>query len=244
MLSLEQQNELRERYRRQNPSWRPATEIFADLVRNHLHPDSLVLDLGCGRGGLVEQLGHPLKQIVGIDPDLISLREHRLANRLPTIGRVVGLSQNLPFADERFDLILASWVLEHLAKPTVDFGQISRVLRASGFFIFITPNKRHPLATINRIMGRFGTLQDLIVKRIYDRAPADTFSTFYRANTAVEIQRLAQTTGMQLVELHPIADPTYLAFRPSWLSLAGALEEKLPAERHIHFVGILRREAG
>jgi hypothetical protein len=30
------------------------------------------------RGGLVEQLAHPLPQMVGIDPDWLSLREHRL----------------------------------------------------------------------------------------------------------------------------------------------------------------------
>ena len=69
MLTLDRQNALREAYRIMRPGWQPATERFAALVRTHLSPDSRILDLGCGRGGLVEQLNHPLAQIVGIDPD-------------------------------------------------------------------------------------------------------------------------------------------------------------------------------
>ncbi|MEM9773061.1 MAG: hypothetical protein AAF902_00670 [Chloroflexota bacterium] len=56
MLSLDKQNELREEYRQLRPDWRPATELYADLVRSHLTPTSELLDLGCGRGGLIEQL--------------------------------------------------------------------------------------------------------------------------------------------------------------------------------------------
>ena len=65
MLSLDRQNKLREQYRQMHPTWRPATEVFADLVRAQLRPESRVLDVGCGRGGLVEQLEHPLPQVVG-----------------------------------------------------------------------------------------------------------------------------------------------------------------------------------
>ena len=50
MLSLERQNELREAYRRANPGWRPATEVYADLVRGRLSGQARLLDLGCGRG--------------------------------------------------------------------------------------------------------------------------------------------------------------------------------------------------
>ncbi|MFW6098202.1 MAG: methionine biosynthesis protein MetW, partial [Chloroflexota bacterium] len=78
MLPLDRQNTLREQYRRRHPQWRPATEVYAELVRQNLRPDSRVLDLGCGRGGLVEQLEHPLRLIAGVDPDHRSLREHRL----------------------------------------------------------------------------------------------------------------------------------------------------------------------
>jgi ubiquinone/menaquinone biosynthesis C-methylase UbiE len=143
MLSLEKQNQLREQYRQLRPNWHPATEVYAQLVKHYVKTNSRVLDLGCGRGGLVEQLAQPLEQLVGIDPDWQSLRAHRLS-----LPRVVGISGRLPFAAASFDLIFASWLLEHLENPAQDLAEISRVLRPGGVFVFITPNARHPLGVL------------------------------------------------------------------------------------------------
>jgi SAM-dependent methyltransferase len=242
MLSIERQNALREQYRQENPGWRPATEVYAGVVRDRLRPNSRVLDLGCGRGGLVEQLGHPLLQVVGLDPDLRSLIEHRLANEKPSFPRAAAWSSRLPFADSSFDLIFASWVLEHLAHPQEDLGQIARVLRPDGCFVFITPNKRHPLTGLNRLLGRLSSFQDRFVQRAYGRAPGDTFPAYYRANTASKLQHLAQASNMQLIELAFISDPTYLAFRPVLFSLSRRLESRLAEEKGIHLVGCMRRE--
>ena len=241
MLSLDRQNELREAYRRGHPGWQPATEVYAGWVRTNLRPKSRVLDLGCGRGGLDEQLDHPLDQITGLDPDILSLLEHRLAGVEPPIARVNGASREPPFADGSFDLVFASWVLEHLSDPAIDFNQIGRVLRPGGVFIFITPNKRHPLIGFNRLAGRIGGLQDRLVERFYGRAAADTYPAYYRANDPATIDRLAQDAGLELVEIKAIPDPTYLAFRPALFRLANLLEERLPAGRAIHLVGLARR---
>jgi SAM-dependent methyltransferase len=241
MLSLEQQNRLRERYRRSNPGWRPATEVYADLVRQNIPADGRLLDLGCGRGGLVEQLGLPLKQVVGVDPDVQSLREHRLADRRPPMPRVAAFSERLPFAAATFDLVFASWLLEHLQHPERVFRQIGRILRPGGLFVFITPNKRHPLSGLNRLAGRFAGLQGSAVQRLYGRAPEDTFPVSYRANTVAELRELARFGGMNLAWLEVISDPTYLVFRPFLLPLAGRLESRLAADRGIHLVGCCRR---
>ena len=142
MLSLDQQNLLRERYRFENPYWRPATETYAALVRSYLNDDSRVLDLGCGRGGVVEQLGHPPALVTGVDPDWLSLAEHRLHG----IKRVTSVSSSLPLRPQSFDVILASWLFEHLDQPGATFRQIFRVLKPGGVLIFIAPNGRHPVA--------------------------------------------------------------------------------------------------
>ena len=241
MLSLDRQNELREAYRRAHPGWQPATEIYAAWVRANLRPESRILDLGCGRGGLVEQLDHPLDQITGLDPDFLSLKGHRLAGAEPPLARVNGASQKLPFAAGSFDLVFASWVLEHLAEPAADFDQIGRVLRPGGVFIFITPNKGHPLIGFNRLAGRVGGLQDRLVGRLYGRAAADTYPAFYRANDPATIGRLARSAGMELAQIKAIPDPTYLAFRPALFRLANLLEDRLPDGRAIHLVGVTRR---
>ncbi len=231
MLTLGRQNALRERLRATQPGWQPATEQFADTVRQHLTPTARVLDLGCGRGGLVEQLAHPHAQIIGIDPDHDSLREHRL-----DIARVNGLSP-LPFAAASFDLIYASWVLEHWAHPQRELSEIGRILKPGGAFVFITPNAQHPLLWANYALART-QLQDRLVETLYGRAEADTFAIHYRANTPTALYNLAKKAGLMLHTLHLISDPTYLAFTPSLFRLATAVEQYLP---NIHLVGLLKR---
>jgi SAM-dependent methyltransferase len=238
MLALERQNELREKYRRQRPDWQPATEFYAELVRSRLEPSSVVLDLGCGRGGLVEQLEHPLRQVIGVDPDLVSLREHRLAGAMPLAA---ALSDTLPFQEACFDMVLASWLLEHLAEPGKVMGEIGRVLRPGGVFVFITPNLRHPLIGLNNLINRFSNLQSKLVDLFYGRPSADTFPAYYRANTRAEIRKMAAGVGMALVVSQAISDPTYLALRPNWFDAAVRLEERLPPDRAVHLVGMIEK---
>ncbi len=234
MLSLDKQNEWRERYRAAHPGWRPATELYADLVRQQLTPEARVLDIGCGRGGLVEQLAHPLAQVVGLDPDWLSLHQHRLA-----LPRVAAFSDDLPFAPNTFDVAFASWVLEHLARPFLTFQAIARVLKPGGVFLFITPNGRHPLALLNKTVGKLGRLQGRLVAGLYGRSADDTFATHYRANSQTDLQALASQTGLQLASLHTVPDPTYLAFNRPLFRLMTYFEDALPAGRKIHLVGIL-----
>jgi SAM-dependent methyltransferase len=205
-------------------------------VRQRLTPQSKVLDLGCGRGGLVEQLSHPLSQVVGVDPDLLSLQEHRLP-----LPRLQAISHHLPFHGNSFDLVFASWLLEHLAQPLTDFREISRILRPGGCFIFITPNVRHPLSTLNRILGRVGRVQSLLVSRLYGRDAPDTFPTYYRANDEPQLAQLAQQAGLRLAELHFVADPTYLAFTPTLFRLSTWVDERLATARKLHLVGALAK---
>jgi len=238
MLSLERQNELREKYNQQRPDWQPATEFYAELVRSRLEPESFVLDLGCGRGGLVEQLEHPRNQIVGVDPDVVSLKEHRLAGEMPLTA---ALSTPLPFEDMQFDMVFASWVLEHLAQPKKTLAEVGRVLRPGGAFIFITPNKRHPLIAFNNLVNRFSKLQDELVRLFYGRAATDTFPAYYRANTSGDLRKMAAELGMTLVVSQAIPDPTYLALRPNWFDTAVWLEERLPQSRAVHLVGMIEK---
>src|SRR5947209_3984551 len=101
MLPLDRQNRYRERFRREHPGWRSSGDEFEALARQRLGPASRVLDLGCGRGGVMELLWREVRAAVGVDPDLASLREHRAG--LPL---VCARGEALPFPAERFDLVI------------------------------------------------------------------------------------------------------------------------------------------
>src|SRR3954463_13847129 len=108
-LSLDRQNAYRARYAAQQPGWRPATEVYEQFIRQQIKPGARLLDLGCGRGGVLEQLQDVEAQTIGFDPDLESLREHRI----PNLPRATALADRLPLRDTCIDVVVCSWVFEH-----------------------------------------------------------------------------------------------------------------------------------
>jgi len=230
MLSLDRQEWYRQRYAEARPHWRPASHVYRDLVAARLCPSARVLDLGCGRGGVMEQLHVRAGFTTGLDPDLRSLRDHRA----PSLSLTCGVAEALPFADDAFDLVCCSWVLEHLRRPAHVFAEAARVLGANGQFVFLAPNVRHPLLVLNRALS---WTQGRLVDRLYDRAELDTFPAFYRANSPASIRSLARTAGFEHVSLRFVGDPTYLAFNEPLFRLACFLERLTPRLMRVHLVG-------
>src|SRR2546430_17555628 len=108
-LPLPVQNAYRERYRAIKPGWRSSGDQLEAIVRSHVTRESRVLDLGCGRGGVVELIWRDVKMAAGLDPDSPSLADHRAAG-MPVVRGVGG---RMPLSDQSFDLIVCLWVFEH-----------------------------------------------------------------------------------------------------------------------------------
>lgn len=232
MLPLSKQNAYREKYKRRRSHWRTSGEVFEALTRQHLTPTTRVLDIGCGRGGVMELFWREVRLSVGLDPDLVSLRERRAS--FPAVN---GLGEALPFADSTFELVMAMWVLEHLRAPERALAEVRRVLKPGGHFLFITPNAHHPLLFVNRFSWAFPAVQRWLVPKLYGRAEADTFRVHYRANTRTRLRALAAAHGFQVSSLSAIKDPTYLAFNDMFFQLSVGLEALLPNDLGVHLVG-------
>jgi len=163
--------------------------------------------------------------------DVASLVEHRA----PAVTRVTASAEALPFADGSFDLVICSWVLEHLQRPERAFAEISRVLRPGGHFIFLTPNARHPITLLNRLFP--GGIQRPLVAKFYGRAEEDTFPVVYRANTRKHIDELARKAKLRCVTFAYIEDPTYLALNEVCFRISVFLEKLIPRSGKVHIVG-------
>lgn len=237
MLPLDRQNAYREKYRTQTPGWRTSGEVYEALVRRYVSRPASLLDLGCGRGGVIELVHADLGLPVGLDPDLHSLREHRQ----PRVRRVCGLADCLPFPAASFDLVTAAWLFEHLPSPEAAFAEVARVLRPGRQCVFLTPNALNPIVAANRRLAP--ALQRRLVPRLYGRAEADTFRVRYAANTAARIERLARRAGLRLSELHLVGDPTYLAFNDILYTLSAFAERLLPRGWKVHLVGVIEKPA-
>jgi ubiquinone/menaquinone biosynthesis C-methylase UbiE len=121
-----------------------------------------VLDAGCGTGLLTLAFlrvhGRPA-DIASIDLSLRSLQTaRRAAEKLPKgPRRRVAFAQSnalaLPFADETFDLVLTSGVLEYLPLRE-GLGELARVLAPGGHLLFV-PVRPSPLTLLLEVMFRF-----------------------------------------------------------------------------------------
>ena len=226
----------RRRYAMLRPGWEPATMRYQRWVAAAVSKEDRVLDLGCGRGGIVERL-ESVGSWTGADPDLNSLREHRRRS----LSRCCAQSERLPFTAATFDIVVTSWVLEHLPNPEQTLREIARLLRPGGSFFFLTPNTSHPLPRLSRTMSALHPLQQRIVTLCYGRQPADTYPVTYRANTAAEIERLGAQVNLRLARIEWIEDPSYLAWGPLSLLAAIGLDLVLPGTWRVHLVGELTR---
>jgi len=73
-----------------------------------------VLEVGCGEGRLTWKYAHAAKQVVGIDPDLDTVRVanyDRPDELRKTTTFACASSLKLPFPNESFDIALFSWSL-------------------------------------------------------------------------------------------------------------------------------------
>lgn len=233
MLPLDRQNGYRRRYAALVPGWHSSGDLFESLVRDSIKPTTHLLDIGGGRGGLIEKIHTEVGTATALDPDFLSLAEHRAQS----VRRICGLAEALPFPALEFDLITAIWLLEHLADPETVFSEIHRILKPGGRFIFLTPNALHPILIANRLSKLAPTLQRKLIPRLYARAEADTFPVQYRANTSSTLHALCERVGLQL-ELKFVADPTYTAFNESLFRASVFLEQLIPTSFKIHLIGV------
>jgi SAM-dependent methyltransferase len=237
LLPLEVQNAYRARYRAMRPGWRTSGDQFEELVRSYVTPQSQVLDLGCGRGGVVELFWRDVTLAAGLDPDAPSLTEH---HGFPVIR---GRGEQLPFAGQSFDLVVCLWVLEHVESPEDVLREVHRVLRPGGHFVFLTPNLRHPLLLMNRVAGALPRLQRRVVPRMYGRVEADTFRVRYRANTESVLRATAARCGLDVAEIRVLSDPTYLALNNFMFRASAFTERLLPKGWGVHLLGDFTRRA-
>jgi 2-polyprenyl-6-hydroxyphenyl methylase/3-demethylubiquinone-9 3-methyltransferase len=162
------------------------------------------LDVGCGGGLLAEEFARLGLAVTGVDPSANSLataRRHAAASGLE-IDYEQAVGESLPFDDARFDVVYCCDVLEHVSNVDLVVGQIARVLRPGGAFLFDTINRTtaSKLATIT------------VAQKWLKLAPPD-FHVWEMYITPTELERVLTVHGLvqqDLVGLRPGGNPIAL----------------------------------
>ncbi len=230
MLKLDRQEQLRQRYKTIKSGYRPALEVYKEIADSLVEETTWLLDAGCGEGNLVDDYMPIAQHVIGVDRYILKTIE---------INQVTKADLTLlPFADQTFDVVMCSWVLEHLEEPMTVFREIGRVLVPGGHFLFITPNALNYLIWLRRLIpNRFSTS---VVDAIYDRGEDYIFQTHYRANTPTTLQRQLTELGFEHCRLECISDPTYIAINEVMFHVSilwERLMELVWPGRRVHLVG-------
>jgi SAM-dependent methyltransferase len=123
--------------------------LTVDFDRLGLRPGDRVLDMGCGAGRHAFEMFRRGGDVVAFDQDgdeLAGVLElfgaMREAGEVPT-GAEADIKQgdalSLPFADDEFDRVVASEVLEHIPADTEAIAELARVLRPGGTMAVTVP---------------------------------------------------------------------------------------------------------
>lgn len=104
-----------------------------------VEPSGRVLDVGCGAGPGLRYLAARGAQAVGVDLVYYPLAEAQ--KQTTAVGLVqANVEYALPFADQSFDVVLISELVEHLYNGRPLIFDSYRVLRPGGRLIVTTPN--------------------------------------------------------------------------------------------------------
>ncbi len=127
-------------------------QAAARLQRDRKRLDSMkglhILDIGCGGGLLCEPLARLGASVVGVDPsetNVAAARQHADQADLAVDYRCT-TAEDLAETNERFDIVLAMEVVEHVADVPLFVQCCARMVRPGGLMI---------AATINRTLKSF-----------------------------------------------------------------------------------------
>jgi SAM-dependent methyltransferase len=124
----------------------PREVLWAEIVRA---APTRVLEVGSGPGEISERIQRVLgASVVAIDisPRMVELARGR------GVDAHVGDAQHLPFTDAEFELVVAAWVLFHLADLDRGLAELARVLKPGRRLLAVT-NSEHHLAEMRAHAG-------------------------------------------------------------------------------------------
>jgi SAM-dependent methyltransferase len=207
-----------------------------DVTRTHprVRAARSLLDVGCGSGQVLSALRSPGRRLCGVEMSADAVRS-LVARGIE--GRAVDLeTEDLPFSDGEFDVVLCYDVFEHVFAPGRLLGEIRRVLRRDGAALLCVPNT---LNLFNRLIFLSGEFVDIM-----DTAHGadELFSNHVRLFSKSLFERFIDANRFRVVERHYYFPERFTdsKFRlPPWLTrvvTTPRLHERMPGAFALGFL--------
>jgi len=221
-------------------------------------PAGRSLEVGCGGGLLTALLAREGKGAVGVDMAAPDDTTHsrgmqapiRLRQALGMPGRPVLAcsAEALAFADESFDLVIASYVLEHVGDRPEAIREMKRVASKNGLIVALVP------ASMERVYAPFNYYPAMVsgIGRGAARFAARRLGIARRSTPAAVAPRSGRPIGVSTDARRPegmldklrkffrVYHPTFPFPRPHGLYRSSS--EELRAHRYGRWKGLFERE--
>jgi ubiquinone/menaquinone biosynthesis C-methylase UbiE len=204
-------------------------EALLDVCEVELE-DRRVLDLGSGSGAVSAIVGRRRGRPVGLDGSLGMARATRGAGT-PAVQADAG---RLPFAAASFDVVVAAFLINHVADPVSCLAEAGRVLAPGGVLSASTfaAGPEHPVkAVVDEVAADMGWQ----VPEWYEHLKSERIE---RVADAAVVAGMARDAGFATVEatvrtvdVGPFDAATLVGYRLGMGSLAGFANDLEPPER-------------
>ncbi len=133
--------------------WRFGQDRRLDMIRRYVRFDGVrILDIGCGIGTYLEKFRGLGAHEIGVDSDFDKLNEAHRKKRLLRLA--ASASENLPFPDQTFHVVLLHEVIEHVNDDYATIREACRVVAPGGRVIVFAPNRLYPFETHGAYLGK------------------------------------------------------------------------------------------
>lgn len=216
---------LKDKYFRQDHPYR----IFEREVKRYLQPAHTLLDAGCGRmAPILEKYRNKACRLIGVDLVDFAPADEGLELYRRDLGA-------MPIEDGCIDVTMARSVMEHVTDPARVDGEIHRMLKPGGRFIFVTASLWDYASIIAKLIpNRF---HPWIVSKTEGREERDVFPVEYRTNTRGAVEKWAKQAGFEIVSFRSLGQyPSYFMFNGYLFLLATGCEKLISRVSALNFL--------
>jgi len=129
-----------------DPKHEDASSPWYELVREQIGSVTGldILEVACGRGGFSNELARAGARVIGCDFSFVAVRvadaKLRAAHERVAASFIQGDAQDLPFAENSFDIVISCETIEHVPDAPRALREMLRVSRPGGKLFLTTPN--------------------------------------------------------------------------------------------------------
>lgn len=164
--------------------------VHADVVKL-VGEGKRVLELGPATGYMSRAMTDRGCTVVGIEFNAEMARRAEDHSERVIVGDVDTLDFDAELGEERFDVVVAADVLEHLRDPLAALVRLRRFLHPEGYFVISVPNVAHGSVRLALLSGHFDYRETGLLD-----------STHLRFFTRDSFEQLLDEAELGLAELH------------------------------------------